>query len=145
MTNITNLTTTQLNQIIAIKEQIEVLQSQIESIADGHEFPVPFAEEGPAPVKRKYHMSAAHRRKLIKALARARKIRWAKAKAAKKGKRRLSAAGRAAIAAGAMARWVKVKAAKKKDRRSSPAVRAKLAAAARARWARVRAEGKSRL
>ena len=32
MTNITNLTTTQLNQIIAIKEQIEALQSQIESI-----------------------------------------------------------------------------------------------------------------
>ncbi len=145
MTNITNLTTTQLNQIIAIKEQIEALQNQIESIGDGHEFPVPFAEEGPAPAKRKYHMSAAHRRKLIKALARARKIRWAKTKAAKKGKRRLSAAGRAAIAAGARARWAKVEAAKKKDRRSSPAVRAKLAAAARARWAKVNAEEKTSL
>jgi hypothetical protein len=61
-------------------------------------------------------MSAAHKRKLIKALARARRIRWAR-----------------------------VKTVKKKDRRSSPAVRAKLAAAARARWAKARAEGKSRL
>ena len=112
--NITNLTTAQLNQIIAIKEQIEVLQSQIDSIANGHDFPVPFAEEGPVPAKRK--LSVAHRRKLIKVLARARKIRWAK-----------------------------VKAAKKKDWRSSPAVRAKLAAAARARWAKARAEGKKRL
>src|SRR5271157_897145 len=111
MTNITNLTTSQLNQIIAIKEQIEALQSQIESIAagDGGETPIPAAAKAAIPVKRKYHMSAAHRRKLIKALARARKIRWAKAKAAKP--------------------------AKKRDRRSSPEVKAKLAAAARARWA----------
>ena len=115
--NITNLTTTQLNHIIAIKQRIEALQSQIESIAaGGGDFPVPFAGEAPAPAKRKYRMSAAHKRKLIKALAKARKIRWAKAKAAKK-----------------------------KDRRSSPAVRAKLAAAARARWARVRAEGRKTL
>jgi hypothetical protein len=34
MTNLANLTTSQLNQIIAIKEQIEALQGQIESIAD---------------------------------------------------------------------------------------------------------------
>ena len=154
MTNITNLTTSQLNSIIAIKEQIEALQSQIESIADGHDFPVPFAEKGPAPAKRKYHMSASHLRKLIRALARARKIRWAKVKAAKKankGRRRLSAAGRAAISAAAKARWAKAKGTTttprpaKKDRRSSPATRAKLAAAARARWRKARAEGRSRL
>ena len=72
--NITDLTTTQLTQIIAIKEQIEALQSQIESIAGGGEgeVPTPQPEEAPAPTKRKYHMSAAHKRKLIKALAKAR-------------------------------------------------------------------------
>ena len=117
MTKLTSLTTNQLRQILAIKEQIETLQSQIQSIAGG-EIPTPAAEEASTPGKRKYHMSAAHRRKLIKALARARKIRWAKAKAAKPAR---------------------------KDRRSSPAVRAKLRAAAKARWARVRLEGKTEL
>jgi hypothetical protein len=147
--NITNLTTTQLSQIITIKEQIEALESQIESIAGGGEVPIPATEEAPRrgrrsaavrarmsaaakarwarikgtdatskPVRGKRKLSASHRRKLIKALAKARKMRWAKAKAAKPAR---------------------------KDRRSSPAVRAKLAAAARARWARVRAEGKTRL
>ena len=119
MTNISSLTTTQLTQIIAIKEQIETLQSQIESIAGGGEVPSPASEEAPTPGKRKYHMSAAHKRKLIKALKKARKIRWARVKAAKKGR--------------------------KKDWRSSPAVRAKLSAAAKARWAKARAEGKTRL
>ena len=121
--NITNLTTTQLNQIIAIKEQIEALQSQIDSIAaDGGEIPTPLTGKTPATSRRKYRMTATHRRKLVKALARARKIRWAKLKAK-------SAASKPV----------------RKDRRSSPAVRAKLAAAARARWARVRAEGKKTL
>ena len=125
MTNLTNLTTTQLRQIIALKEQIEALQTQLDSIAGG-EVPT----EAPVPAKRKYHMSAAHKRKLIKALARARKIRWAKmvgnggadsepSKPAEKGK--------------------------KKDRRSSPAVKAKLRAAAKARWAKARLEGKTTL
>jgi hypothetical protein len=117
MTNLSSLTTSQLNSIIAIKEQIEALQNQIDSIAGGGEIPIPFAE-APVPARRKYHMSAAHKRKVIKALAKARRIRWAKAKAAKPAK---------------------------KDRRSSPATRAKLAAAARARWAKARAEGKKTL
>jgi hypothetical protein len=67
-------------------------------------------------------------------------------------KRRMSAAGRARIAAGAGARWAKTKGAtaklkpaRRRDRRSSPAVRAKLAAAARARWAKVKAAGKKTL
>ena len=116
MTNLSSLTTSQLSQIIAIREQIETLQSQIDSIAGGGEIPITSAKEAPAPAKRKYHMSAAHKRKLVKALAKARKIRSAK-----------------------------LKAAKKKDRRSSPAVRAKLRAAAKARWAKVREEGKKGL
>ena len=117
--NITTVTTSQLRQLIAIKEQIETLQTQLDSIAGG-EVPSPSTGETPAPAKRKYHMSAAHRRKLIKALARARKIRWAKAKG------------------------TKTKPAKK-DWRSSPEVKAKLSAAAKARWAKARAEGKTRL
>jgi hypothetical protein len=127
MTNISDLTTGQLHRILSIKERIEALQGEIESIAGGGggggEVPSPAAEEAPAPAKRKYHMTAAHRRKLIKALAKARRIRAAKLKAQK----------------------ATPTPAKKKDRRSSPAVRAKLAAAARARWARVRAEGKKGL
>jgi len=97
-------------------------------------------------------MSAAHKRKLIKALAKARKIRWAKAKGmVNKGKRRISAAGRAAMSAAGKARWAKVKGTSatpkpaRKDWRSSPAVRAKLSAAAKLRWAKARAEGKTRL
>jgi hypothetical protein len=125
MTNLSNLTTNQLRSIISLKEQIETLQGQLDSITGG-EVPTPFnafAGEALVPARRKYHMSAAHRRKLIKALAKARKIRWARAKAQKAA----------------------LKPAQKKDRRSSPAVRAKLSAAAKARWARARAEGKTTL
>ena len=150
MTNLQDLTASQLNRIIAIKERIETLEDEIESIAgDGGEIPVPF--EG-----KRRRMSAAARAS-IAAGARA---RWARVKGtgataskpAKKGKRRLSAAGRAAIIAATKARWARVKgtkvtskAVKKADRRSSPAVKAKLAAAARARWAKVKAAGKTRL
>jgi hypothetical protein len=151
MTNLHDLTTSQLNRIIAIKEQIETLQGEIESIAGGGgEVPSHFTGDTP----RKRRRSAAVRARM----AAAQKARWAKiqgkadSKPAKKGKRRLSAAGRAAITAATKARWARVKGttatpkvAKKKDRRSSPAVRAKLAAAARARWAKVRAAGKTRL
>jgi hypothetical protein len=115
MTNLHDLTTSQLHRIIAIKEQIEALQGELAIIA---------SDEGETSVPTK----------------------------TKKGKRRMSAAGRAAISAAAKARWARVKGttatpkiAKKKDRRSSPAVRAKLAAAARARWEKVRAAGKTSL
>jgi hypothetical protein len=100
MTDLANLTTSQFRSILAIKEQIEALQSQIKSlVAGGGEIPIPSAENAPAPVKRK--LSATHRRKLIKALAKARKIRWAKTKGeaatdskpAEKQNRRNSSAG----------------------------------------------------
>jgi hypothetical protein len=123
MAAITDLTSGQLKSIITIKEKIEALQSQIDSLAGGSGVPKPFTTEAPASAKRKYHMTVAHRRKLIKALAKARRIRSAKLNARK----------------------AQPKPAKKKDRRSSPAVRAKLAAAAKARWARVKAEGKKGL
>jgi hypothetical protein len=154
MTNLIDLTTSQLNSIIAIKEQIEALQGQIDSIVAGDG-----GGDSPAPtiVTKPHRRRSAAVRARMAAAARA---RWAKikgtgatdAKPPKKGKRRLSAAGRAAIIAATKARWARVKgtpskpnAAKKRDRRSSPAVKAKLAAAARARWAKVRAAGKTRL
>jgi hypothetical protein len=108
--NITNLTTSQLNEIIAIKEKIEKLQSQLDSIAGGGEIPIPSALKAPKRGRR----SAAVRAKM----AAAQKARWAKikgtsttdSKPAKKGKRRMSKAGRAAISAAAKARWARIKA-----------------------------------
>ena len=102
MTNLRDLTTSQLRGIIAIREQIEALQGQIDSIVAGggsREISMPFSAAAPVPAKRK--LSAAHRRKLIKALAKPRKIRWAKikgeaateSKPAKKKDQRSSAAG----------------------------------------------------
>jgi hypothetical protein len=78
VTNFRDLTSTQLHRIIAIKEHIEALRRQIDSIAGAGEVPPPFIEEAPTPAKRK--LSIAHKRKLIKALAKARKMRWAKIK-----------------------------------------------------------------
>jgi len=69
---------------------------------------------------------------------------------APKRKFKMSAAGRAKIAAAQKARWAKVKGAKPavkpaKKRKMSAAARAKIAAAAKARWAKVKAAGKTSL
>ncbi|MFZ0826137.1 MAG: hypothetical protein WAO02_01815 [Verrucomicrobiia bacterium] len=71
---------------------------------------------------------------------------------APKKKRKMSAAGRAKIAAAARARWAKVKGrksaakpVKKARRKMSAAGRAKIAVAARARWKKAKAQGKNRL
>jgi hypothetical protein len=69
---------------------------------------------------------------------------------APKRKRRMSAAGRRAIAAAARARWAKYKADKgavavKPRRKISAAGKARLSALAKARWKKVKALGKSRL
>jgi hypothetical protein len=115
MINLNVLTTSQLTNIIAIREQIEKLQGQIDSIAAGGEVPTRSALELPK-------------------------------------KRRMSAAGRARIAAGARARWARIKGTAatvskpaKKRRKVSAAVKARLAAIARARWAKVKAAGKKTL
>jgi hypothetical protein len=118
-TNLSSLTSNQLSKIIAIKEKIETLQSQIDSITgdgDGTQSPT---NDG-APIRRRRGMSRAGRARI----AAAQRARWAKVK------RNGNAAPEKA---------------KKKDRRSSPAVRAKLAAAARARWAKAKKEGKQTL
>ena len=69
-----------------------------------------------------------------------------------KKKRKMSAAGRAKIAAAARARWAKVKGqktaaqpVKKARRKMSAAARAKIAAAAKARWKKAKAQGKNSL
>lgn len=75
------------------------------------------------------------------------------AKGRKTGKRRMSAAGRARIAAAAKARWARYRrgagatrvAKAPKRKRFSAAARAKLSAAAKARWAKAKASGKSTL
>ena len=125
-----DLTTAQLNRIISIKEQIESLQAEIDSIASageggGVEVPVPTIDAKPG--RKKYKMSAAHRRNLLKALAKARKARWAKIK-------------------GTSTPVADEPAGEKKAKRTmSPAARAKIAAAARARWKLAKAAGKSTL
>ncbi|MGO8836735.1 MAG: hypothetical protein ACLQQ0_04880 [Limisphaerales bacterium] len=71
---------------------------------------------------------------------------------APKKKRKMSAAGRAKIAAAARARWAKVKGqkiaakpVKKARRKMSAPARAKIAAAAKARWKKAKAAGKKTL
>ena len=161
MKSLSDYSLVELRWVIALREKIEALQGELDAITG--EVAVTTDNEAPTTAKRKYHMTAAHKRKLIKRLARARKIRGAKVRRAKKGtsrllsagshyqdkglyrprkeisKKPLSAAGTSAIAAGARVRPPR------KDRRRSPATRAKLSAAATVRWAKVRAEGKTRL
>jgi hypothetical protein len=63
-------------------------------------------------------------------------------------KRRMSAAGRRAIAAAAKARWAKVKGdkpASKGRRKMSAAAKARLSALAKARWKKAKAAGKKAL
>jgi hypothetical protein len=114
--SLSDFSVVELRRVVALKERIETLEKQLDALTGGSG-EAGAAAPPSAPAKRT--LSAAHRRKLVKALAKARKIRWAKAKAAGTSgaapapkKRRLSAAGRAAIAAGAKARWAKIRAAK---------------------------------
>jgi acetoin utilization deacetylase AcuC-like enzyme len=114
MTKLIDLTTTQLQRAIDIKQQIETLQNELDLI-EGGETPSKAQIEAPAPAKRQYHMSPTHKRELIKRLAEARAMRSAKikgkaAKADKPGKRRkMSAAAKAKISAAAKARWAKAR------------------------------------
>jgi hypothetical protein len=79
---------------------------------------------------------------------------------AKRGRKKISAAGIAKIVAAQKARWAKVKSAAKgaakpaakasvkapaKKRKMSAAARAKIAAAAKARWAKAKAAGRTSL
>jgi hypothetical protein len=66
----------------------------------------------------------------------------------RKGKRKMSEAGRLAIIAAQKLRWSKVRGKAKPEtrkRKMSAVAKAKIAAAAKARWKRAKAAGKSRL
>jgi len=120
MTNpLADLTVTQLKQAVEIKEQIESLTSELNSILGA-----PAKPETPGI-------------------------------AVKRGRRRMSAAGRARIAAAQKARRARETGAvgvpvngspvRRKRKKLSPAARARISAAAKARWAKARAAGKKRL
>jgi hypothetical protein len=107
MTILENLTVAQLRKVVAIKERIEQLQSELESIAGNGS-----ATTANTPKKR--HMSASARARI----AAAQKARWAKVKGkatkapkdASTKRRKMSPATKARLAAIAKARWAKVKA-----------------------------------
>jgi hypothetical protein len=139
-----NLSVTQLQQAIVIKEKIEALEKNLAAI-----FGTPVTTTAPGAARKpKRTMSAAGRQRIAAAAL----ARWAKLRAAKSGvagevpkKRRLSAAGRARIIAATKARWARLKAtagappAKVVKRKFSPEARARMAAAAKARWAKAKA------
>ncbi|MGD0413432.1 MAG: hypothetical protein ABSC18_17205 [Verrucomicrobiota bacterium] len=108
MTPFQNLSVEQLQKLIAIKEQIETLEGEIEAIAGGGGSAAPGIPKRRG--RKKMSRSEAAR---IAVAARWAKVRAAKAEAAPKKRRKVSAAGRARMAAAARARWAKAKAAGK--------------------------------
>ena len=128
-----NATPTQLRKAANIQEKIQSLQKELGQILGG-EVSTP-AQPTEAPKKRK--MSAAGRAR-IAAAARA---RWAKIKGTAP-KRKMNARGIANIQAGVLKRMAaKGKAVQKPKRKISAAGRARLAALVKARWAKVKAAG----
>jgi len=106
MTPLNSLSVAQLREAVAIKEQIERLETQLASV---------FGETTMPEVagKKRRRMSAAGRARM----AAAARARWAKIKGTQatptKKRRKMSAEGRARISAAAKARWKKAKAAGK--------------------------------
>jgi hypothetical protein len=121
MSNLHNLTVAELRKAVAIKEQIETLQSELDSIIGGE--PVAVESAAPARGRKPRSMSAAGRARI----SAAQKARWAKAK-----RGAANSNGDAAPE-------------EKKKRKVSRAARARLSAAAKARWARARASGQSKI
>ncbi len=122
MTNLHNLTVADLRKAVAIKEQIEALQSELDSLTGESVIAAPKpARRGRPPGKRR--MSPAARARI----GAAQRKRWAKLK---------RDGGSPAEDAAPV---------EKKKRRVSRAARAKLSAAAKARWANAKASGKSTL
>jgi hypothetical protein len=109
---LSSLTGVQLRRAAELKDKIEALNEELDSILGTS---APVSSQAP----RKRGMSAAGRARI----AAAQKARWAKAKTAKSAKpavkalakrKVMSASARAKIAAAAKARWAKAKAAGKK-------------------------------
>ena len=114
---LSTLSVPQLKQAIALREQIDTLESQFAQVL-AQSTAVTQAEAPTVKGHRgKRTMSAAARAKI----AEAQRARWAKLRRAKvsttmaaKPKRVISAAGRARIIAATKARWARYRAAKKK-------------------------------
>lgn len=126
MTTLQDATVEQLRKLVSIKEQIETLQGKIEAIlgnsgSAGSGNPEPLAGEENS--------------------------RSEAAMAEPKKRRRMSAGGRAAIAAAQRTRWAKIKGngathlthAKNGKSRLSAAGKAAIIAGTKARWAKIRA------
>ncbi len=112
MNTLANLSFIQLKHALAIREQIETLQRELNEISGGEEpvtqAPWPRTDAEPGSPAARARMAAAQR------------ARWANQRggivgepAPKKRKRRVSAAARAALSAAAKARWKQAKAAGK--------------------------------
>ncbi len=143
MTQLYNLTVEQLRKAVAIKEQIETLQGEIEAMT-GVEGGSPASVNAKGLGRKK--MSPSERGRVAVA-ARWAKARAAQAEAAPKKRGKFSAAHRAALKAAQKARWAKIKGngaseskpEKKGKRRLSKAGRAAIIAGTKARWAKIRA------
>jgi hypothetical protein len=122
MINIHSLSVAEMREALAIKEEIEALQSKLDAILGAEAPPVEAPARGPGR-PRKRHMSPAARARI----GAAQRARWAKAKRGRKA----SAGDGAPV--------------EKRKRKVSAAARARLSAAAKARWANAKAEGKSTL
>lgn len=97
---ISNLSAEQLRRAASLKDQIESLQSELDSLLGSSAATTSTGKGG---------MSVAGKARI----ALAQKARWAKlkGKGASKGRRKMNAVARAKIAAAARARWKKAKAA----------------------------------
>jgi hypothetical protein len=102
---LSNISVQHLKRALVIREKIERLERDLESLLGG---PGSSSTNGHGGRRR---MSAAARAKI----AAAQKLRWAKyRKGSGKGRRKMSAAARAKISAAAKARWAKAKAANRR-------------------------------
>ena len=105
MTPLHSLSVAQLREAVAIKEQIEQLETQLASIFGEITMP----------------------------------------EVARKKRRRMSAAGKANMAAATRARWAKIKGTQTTPTKMSAEGRARISAAAKARWKKAKAAGKTTL
>lgn len=151
-----DLTPSQLRKAADLKERIEGLQEQLnELLGTAVEVVATEAPEAPKTGRRKRRKLSPQAIANIRAGAAkrmGRTVATVTAEPARKGKRQMSAAGRAAISAAAKARWAKIRGEKvtteplkKGKSKFSAAAKARLSALAKARWAKVKAQGKTGL
>ena len=99
--NISDLSVSQLQRVVAVKKKIEQLQKELARMLGG-------SGAGNGLVKRALSASAKAR------IAAAQKARWAKVRKLSKPRRKMSAAARKKFSQLAKARWAKAKAAGRK-------------------------------